>query len=135
VSYIIVLFSIMLFSTLLGIPKISIVTTISFVVNKVFQFMHKPTYLHLQVAKRILRYLKSTISYGVLLGWSPSSDTDWVDFPDDTITQAMTSTNEETQSLASINKARNQLPNGYHISRRKNKKNSPKSIPYSLSIF
>jgi len=113
----------MLFSTLLGIPKISIVTTISFVVNKVL------------VVKRILRYLKSTISYGVLLGWSPSSDTDWVDFPDDTITQAMTSTNEETQSLASINKARNQLPNGYHISRRKNKKNSPKSIPYSLSIF
>lgn len=112
----------MLFSTLLRIPKISIVTTISFVVNEVSQFMHKPTYLHLQVAKRILRYLKSTISYGVLHVWSPSSDTDWVDFPDDTITQDTTSTNEEVQSLASINKARNQLPNGYHISRRKKKK-------------
>jgi hypothetical protein len=40
---------------------------ISFAINKVSQFMHQPTSLHLQVVKRIIQYLKSTISYGLLL--------------------------------------------------------------------
>jgi hypothetical protein len=40
---------------------------ISFAVNKVSQFMHRPTSLHLQAVKHILRYLKSTISYSLLL--------------------------------------------------------------------
>jgi hypothetical protein len=62
---------------------------ISFAVNKVSQFMHRPTSLHLQAVKRILRYLKSTISYGLLLRRSPSrtlqaySDADWAGCPDD----------------------------------------------------
>jgi hypothetical protein len=40
---------------------------ISFAINKISQFMHRPISLHLQTVKRILRYLKSTISYGLLL--------------------------------------------------------------------
>jgi hypothetical protein len=62
---------------------------ISFVVNKVSQFMHWPTSVHLQAVKRILRYLKSTISYGLLLRRSSSTtlqaylDADWAGCPDD----------------------------------------------------
>jgi hypothetical protein len=62
---------------------------ISFAVNKVSQFMHRPTSLHLQAVKRILRYLKSTISYGLLIRRSPSrhfqafSDADWAGCSDD----------------------------------------------------
>jgi hypothetical protein len=61
---------------------------ISFAVNKVSQFMHCPTSLHLQAVKRILRYLKSTISYGLLFRRSSShtlhaySDADWAGCPD-----------------------------------------------------
>ena len=62
---------------------------ISFAVNKVSQFMHRPTSLHLQAVKRILRYLKFTISYGLLFRRSKSrtlqaySDADWAGCPDD----------------------------------------------------
>jgi hypothetical protein len=62
---------------------------ISFAVNKVSQFMHRPTSLHLQAVKCILRYLKSTISYGLLLRRFSSytlqaySDADWASYPDD----------------------------------------------------
>jgi hypothetical protein len=51
--------------------------------------MHRPTSLHLQAVKRILRYLKFTISYGLLLRRSTSrtlqaySDADWAGCPDD----------------------------------------------------
>jgi histone deacetylase 1/2 len=38
---------------------------ISFAVNKLSQFMHKPTTIHLTAAKRLLRYLKHTIFYGI----------------------------------------------------------------------
>ncbi|KAM2097703.1 hypothetical protein ACFX1R_021210 [Malus domestica] len=38
---------------------------ISFVVNQVCQFMHQPTDLHLQGAKRILCFLKGTASHGL----------------------------------------------------------------------
>jgi hypothetical protein len=62
---------------------------ISFAVNKVSQFMHRPTSLHLQAVKRIFRYLKSTISYGLLLCCSSSHtlhayfDADWAGCPND----------------------------------------------------
>ena len=38
---------------------------ISFCVNKLSQFMHKPTILHWQSVKRLLRYIKQTIQYGL----------------------------------------------------------------------
>ena len=38
---------------------------ISFAVNKLSQFMHKPTATHLTAAKRLLRYLKHTIFHGI----------------------------------------------------------------------
>ena len=40
---------------------------ISFSINKVCQFMHSSTTTHWQVVKRILCYLKSTISHGISL--------------------------------------------------------------------
>lgn len=40
---------------------------ISYVVNKLSQFMHKPTSQHLLVLKRVLRYLKGTLSHGLML--------------------------------------------------------------------
>jgi len=39
---------------------------IMFSVSLISRYMSKPTELHLQVAKRILRYLKGTASYGIL---------------------------------------------------------------------
>ncbi|BBH05152.1 transposable element gene [Prunus dulcis] len=39
---------------------------ISFAVNQICQFMHTPTVLHMQAAKRILRFLKGTITHGLL---------------------------------------------------------------------
>jgi hypothetical protein len=51
--------------------------------------MHRPTSLHLQAVKRLLCYLKSTLTFGLLLRRSPSctlqaySDADWVGYPDD----------------------------------------------------
>ena len=46
---------------------------ISFAVNKVCQFMHRPTNIHWQAVKCILRYLKHTISHGLLFTKSTSS--------------------------------------------------------------
>ena len=40
---------------------------ISFAVNKLSQFMHKPTQAHWTAAKRLLRYLKHTVFYGIHL--------------------------------------------------------------------
>ena len=57
---------------------------ISFVVNKVCQFLHAPTFVHWSVVKRILRYIHGTISLGPKIGPSKSmlvsafSDADWV---------------------------------------------------------
>ena len=46
---------------------------ISFAVNKVCQFMHRPTNIHWQAVKRILHYLKHTISHGLLFTKNTSS--------------------------------------------------------------
>lgn len=37
-----------------------------FVVSIISRYMSKPTELHLQIAKRALRYLKGTVNYGIL---------------------------------------------------------------------
>lgn len=56
---------------------------IGFSVNRLAQFMHSPTELHWQEVKRILRYLKGTSSYGLVIRPSviPTltaySDADW----------------------------------------------------------
>ncbi|KAI5654806.1 hypothetical protein M9H77_31993 [Catharanthus roseus] len=39
---------------------------ISYTIRVVSQFMHKPKKHHLEAAKRILRYVKGTLDYGVL---------------------------------------------------------------------
>ena len=40
---------------------------IAFAVNRLSQFMHKPTTCHWTVAKRILRYLKQKMFHGILI--------------------------------------------------------------------
>jgi hypothetical protein len=56
---------------------------LAFTVSRVYRFMHHPTKLHWQAVKRILRYLKHTISHGLLLHKTSSnslqaySDADW----------------------------------------------------------
>jgi hypothetical protein len=62
---------------------------VSFAVNKVCQFLQRPTIPHWTAVKRILRYLKQTLFYGLLLRRnSPAhlnaySDADWAGCPDD----------------------------------------------------
>lgn len=62
---------------------------VAFVVSKVCQFIHNPKLPHVQVVKRILRYLKHTAHYGLHIRPSPSynlhafSDADWAGCPDD----------------------------------------------------
>jgi hypothetical protein len=62
---------------------------ISFAVNKLFQFMQKPTTTHLTAAKRLLRYLKHTIFHGIHIrrDMNPKfitySDADWAGNFDD----------------------------------------------------
>lgn len=43
-----------------------------FVVNKLSQFMHKPSQLHFQALKKVLHYLKGTIHHGIVVGKEPS---------------------------------------------------------------
>jgi hypothetical protein len=56
---------------------------LSFSVNKVCQYLHAPTMLHLTAAKRILRYVKGTINLGLQITRSSSrlvsgfADADW----------------------------------------------------------
>ncbi|RVW19932.1 Retrovirus-related Pol polyprotein from transposon RE1 [Vitis vinifera] len=62
---------------------------IAYTVNKLCQFMHAPTSTHLQAVKRVLRYLKGSLFYG--LSFQPSSsldliaytNADWASCPDD----------------------------------------------------
>jgi len=62
---------------------------ISFVVNKLFQFMHCPTESHWIAIKRLLRYLKGTIFHGLHLhrhrnlSLHAFSDADWAGNLDD----------------------------------------------------
>jgi hypothetical protein len=62
---------------------------LAFAVNRVCQFMHKPSKLHWQAVKRILHYFKHTLSHGLLLTRSNVSnlevfsDADWAGCPDD----------------------------------------------------
>ena len=62
---------------------------ISFAVNKVCQFMHQPTNYHWLVVKRILRYLKGSLSHGIFLSaalylsLSAFADSDWASCPND----------------------------------------------------
>jgi histone deacetylase 1/2 len=62
---------------------------ISFAVNKVCQFLAAPTTAHYEAVKRILRYVKGTVSTGLFLQKSPSTllniytDADWAGCPDD----------------------------------------------------
>lgn len=62
---------------------------IAFAVNKLSQFMHKPTEDHWQAAKRILRYLAGTPTHGIFFSASNKlllhaySDADWAGDTDD----------------------------------------------------
>ncbi|KAJ9551850.1 hypothetical protein OSB04_015895 [Centaurea solstitialis] len=73
---------------------------ITYAINKVCQFMHSPTENHWSTVKRILRYLKGTVSHGLLIQQQSShllhayadsthnslsafSDADWAGCPDD----------------------------------------------------
>jgi hypothetical protein len=61
---------------------------ICYVVQQVCSFMHAPTIVHMNLVKKILRYVKGTISHGLHLNRSPSSDlviysdADWAGWPD-----------------------------------------------------
>ena len=62
---------------------------VSFAVNKLSQFMHRPTDVHWQAAKRVLRYLAGTRDRGILLRSNTTlslhafSDADWAGNRDD----------------------------------------------------
>ncbi|KAJ8466181.1 hypothetical protein OPV22_028733 [Ensete ventricosum] len=57
---------------------------ISFAVNKLSQFMHRPSTTHWSAVKRVLRYLKGTLDYGIILNKKcplqlhAYADVDWV---------------------------------------------------------
>lgn len=59
---------------------------ITFAVNNLSQFMQNPTFLHLDVAHRILCYIKGTLDYGIFLSSSSLHisgycDSDWAGGP------------------------------------------------------
>lgn len=60
---------------------------ITFAVHLLSQFMHKPTSIHMQATKRVLRYLKTNPSQGILLPSSSTAtltaycDSDWAGRP------------------------------------------------------
>ena len=62
---------------------------LSFAVNKVCQYLSQPTDVHWEAVKRILRYIKGTLSMGLRIRKSPSTgvsvftDADWAGRIDD----------------------------------------------------
>ena len=62
---------------------------INFAINKLSQFMHRPTQIHWTITKRLLRYLKNTIFHGINITKASSptltcfSDADWAGSLDD----------------------------------------------------
>ena len=62
---------------------------LSFVVNKVCQYLHEPRTPHWSAVKRILRYVRHTVDTGLQLWSTPStllsafSDADWAGSNDD----------------------------------------------------
>ncbi|XP_019190805.1 PREDICTED: uncharacterized protein LOC109185281 [Ipomoea nil] len=62
---------------------------LSYAVNKLCQFMHAPTLEHWGLLKRVLRYVKGTLHYGLRFSRSSSSaihaysDSDWAGCPID----------------------------------------------------
>lgn len=61
---------------------------ICFAINQVYQFMHAPTDIHMVAVKRIIRFLKGTLQYGLLFRPGPFSlqayyDADWAGSPHD----------------------------------------------------
>lgn len=64
---------------------------ITFDVNRLSQFMHRPTDLHWQAVKRVLRYLAGTVSHGIFLRADiplhvhAFSDVDWAGDTDNLI--------------------------------------------------
>ncbi|XP_071683827.1 uncharacterized mitochondrial protein AtMg00810-like [Lolium perenne] len=62
---------------------------ISYVLNRVCQYLHEPRDNHWSTIKRILRYVRLTVSHGLHLRPNPSgvlsaySDPDWAGCPDD----------------------------------------------------
>ncbi|XP_019156986.1 PREDICTED: uncharacterized protein LOC109153587 [Ipomoea nil] len=62
---------------------------LSYAVNRLCQFMHSPTVDHWNLVKRVLRYIKGTLDYGLRLTPSSStsihaySDSDWAGCPVD----------------------------------------------------
>ena len=61
---------------------------LSFAVNKVCQFLSRPTNVHWEAVKRILRFVKGTVATGLTIRRSPSTlisvftDADWAGCPD-----------------------------------------------------
>jgi hypothetical protein len=78
-----------IFRSIVGALQYVIITrsNILFVVNRVSQFMYNPTIVHWAAVKRILRYLKGTLDYGLTITPSSSltafTDSDWGGCPDD----------------------------------------------------
>ena len=62
---------------------------VAFAMNKLSQFMHRPTTQHWSAVKRLLRYLRGTIHHGLFLHRNSPlllhgfSDADWADNADD----------------------------------------------------
>jgi len=62
---------------------------VSYAINKVFQFLARPTSAHYDAVKRILRYVQGTVSTGFLIQKSSSTllniyiDADWAGCSDD----------------------------------------------------
>lgn len=74
-----------LYKSLIGALQYLTITRpdLSYAVNQVSQFLHAPTNDHFQAVKRVLRYVKGTISYGLYFSRPTStslvgySDADW----------------------------------------------------------